>query len=76
MVKNAELTLKFFTKSQIVTLSVSLSKMKSQNDLLPFPHLLIAVGSTKRPIFEMTNLNGQIIKRFELESTSGNLKLI
>ncbi len=35
----------------------------------------INTNSTERPIFEMTNLNGQIVKRFELESTSGNFEI-
>lgn len=32
-------------------------------------------NSEERPIFEMTNINGQVVKRFELESTSGNFEI-
>jgi hypothetical protein len=35
----------------------------------------IKTNSSERPIFELTNLNGQVIKRFELESTSGNFEI-
>lgn len=35
----------------------------------------IKTNSTEKPIFEMTNLNGQVVKRFELESTSGNFEI-
>lgn len=35
----------------------------------------IKTNSAERPIFEMTNFNGQVVKRFELESTSGNFEI-
>jgi hypothetical protein len=35
----------------------------------------IKTNSSERPFFELTNLNGQVIKRFELESTSGNFDI-
>ncbi len=35
----------------------------------------IKTNSTERPIFEITNINGQIVKQFELESTSGNFEI-
>ncbi|MFM9945439.1 MAG: T9SS type A sorting domain-containing protein [Bacteroidia bacterium] len=35
----------------------------------------LKTNKTERPIFEITNLSGQILKRFELESTSGNFEI-